>query len=497
MAETITINLDTAARGPAGADGAATFTALTDAPSSYAGQGLKLVRVNSGGTALEFVTASGTGDALVSGTLDQFADVTQTSGATLAISASTTLNGGTHSGTNTGDQDLSSYVTLTGTQTLTNKSLTAPALGTPLSGNFSSGTFTWPTFNQSTTGNAATVTTINGRIAEGTNVTFTGTGTAADPYVISAAGGGGGGTWGSITGALGDQTDLQAALDLKMASDPALITEATATAITNEVSITFDEFDSIPDPAGDYPTTIFHVSDSDSRNYEGSIIGRWKADTTSTGAVPGTGDIRWNNATQTIATELYIDQLTQGSANMAAMIGMWFKGDRLLLMQDGSPANYQVWSISAAPSVSSGDWTVPVTLVTSAGTGTTGFADNLKLVVGFRGAGNPALIANYMAEQTLTDGATVTYDTASGCNAVWTIGGNRTLSIPTNTIAGQSGRVVITQDGTGGHALTLAAGWGLTTANLADVGTMAAAEICVLSWTRLTSTTFASTLIFL
>lgn len=31
-----------------------------------------------------------------------------------------------------------------------------------------------------------------------------------------ASGGGGGGTWGSIAGTLSDQTDLQAALDLKM-----------------------------------------------------------------------------------------------------------------------------------------------------------------------------------------------------------------------------------------------------------------------------------------
>lgn len=42
---------------------------------------------------------------------------------------------------------------------------------------------------------AATVNTINGRISAGTNVTITGSGTAASPYVINASvGGGGGGT---------------------------------------------------------------------------------------------------------------------------------------------------------------------------------------------------------------------------------------------------------------------------------------------------------------
>lgn len=41
-------------------------------------------------------------------------------------------------------------------------------------------------------GGAGTSSTINGLIQQGTNVTITGTGTAADPYVINASGGGGG-----------------------------------------------------------------------------------------------------------------------------------------------------------------------------------------------------------------------------------------------------------------------------------------------------------------
>jgi hypothetical protein len=55
-------------------------------------------------------TLAGGGDAVVSGTLDQFADVTQTAGQTLAITSSTTLSGGTHSGTNTGDITLDASV---------------------------------------------------------------------------------------------------------------------------------------------------------------------------------------------------------------------------------------------------------------------------------------------------------------------------------------------------------------------------------------------------
>lgn len=53
----------------------------------------------------------------------------------------------------------------------------------------------------------------------------------------------------------------------------------------------------------------------------------------------------------------------------------------------------------------------------------------------------------------LTDGATITPDFAAANNFSLTIGGSRTLANPTNQTAGQSGAIVITQDGTGGRTL--------------------------------------------
>lgn len=53
----------------------------------------------------------------------------------------------------------------------------------------------------------------------------------------------------------------------------------------------------------------------------------------------------------------------------------------------------------------------------------------------------------------LTDGATITPDFAEGNNFSVTLGGNRTLANPTNLTAGQSGAIVITQDGTGSRSL--------------------------------------------
>jgi hypothetical protein len=59
-------------------------------------------------------------------------------------------------------------------------------------------------------------------------------------------------------------------------------------------------------------------------------------------------------------------------------------------------------------------------------------------------------------KQTLTDGATITWNWNSGTNAEVTLGGNRTLSI-TNAIAGTYGTIRVVQDGTGSRTLALPA----------------------------------------
>jgi hypothetical protein len=53
----------------------------------------------------------------------------------------------------------------------------------------------------------------------------------------------------------------------------------------------------------------------------------------------------------------------------------------------------------------------------------------------------------------LSDGATITPDLADSNNFSVTLGGNRTLANPSNIVAGQSGSIFITQDGTGSRTL--------------------------------------------
>jgi len=59
----------------------------------------------------------------------------------------------------------------------------------------------------------------------------------------------------------------------------------------------------------------------------------------------------------------------------------------------------------------------------------------------------------------LTDGATITPDFSLGNNYSVTLGGNRTLANPTNLTAGQSGVIVVSQDGTGSRTLAFGGYW--------------------------------------
>ena len=59
----------------------------------------------------------------------------------------------------------------------------------------------------------------------------------------------------------------------------------------------------------------------------------------------------------------------------------------------------------------------------------------------------------------LTDGATITPDFSDSNNFSVTLAGNRTLANPTNLVAGQSGSIFITQDGTGSRTLAYGSYW--------------------------------------
>ncbi len=67
--------------------------------------------------------------------------------------------------------------------------------------------------------------------------------------------------------------------------------------------------------------------------------------------------------------------------------------------------------------------------------------------------------AQRAAFSTLTDGATITPDFALANNYRVKLAGNRTLAVPTNLVAGQSGCIDIHQDSTGSRTLAYQWGW--------------------------------------
>ena len=86
----------------------------------------------------------------------------------------------------------------------------------------------------------------------------------------------------------------------------------------------------------------------------------------------------------------------------------------------------------------------------------------------------------YFPEATLTDGTTITWDVSVAQVAKVTLGGNRTLSAPTNGATGQFISLLVIQDGTGSRTLTWNSAYEFasdtaptltTTANLGDLFT--------------------------
>jgi len=96
----------------------------------------------------------------------------------------------------------------------------------------------------------------------------------------------------------------------------------------------------------------------------------------------------------------------------------------------------------------------------------------------------------------LVDGATITPDFADSNNFSVTLGGNRTLANPTNVVAGQSGCIWISQDGTGSRTLAYGSNWGFTDGTPPTLSTAASAVDCLVyaveSSTKITATLIAN-----
>lgn len=108
----------------------------------------------------------------------------------------------------------------------------------------------------------------------------------------------------------------------------------------------------------------------------------YQAKTSITSGDPGSGHLIWNNATQISATQLNVSHLTDTPVeDIDIFLSAITIGNKLIVQDRNDSANYQSWTVSGAPTqIGSTYWTIPVTLLESQGTGTTGFANNHDLL---------------------------------------------------------------------------------------------------------------------
>ena len=124
----------------------------------------------------------------------------------------------------------------------------------------------------------------------------------------------------------------------------------------------------------------------------------YKANTTSTSGDPGLEYLLWNNATQINSTQINVSHEDHQNIDVDVFLGLIQNTQQFLIQDATASANYQKWLVTGTPTnvnpgAANSYWTYPVSLVASAGTGTTNFANNhvviLAVVSGITGPTGP------------------------------------------------------------------------------------------------------------
>ena len=114
---------------------------------------------------------------------------------------------------------------------------------------------------------------------------------------------------------------------------------------------------------------------------QSSTFYNYQADANQTTGVPTTGHLFWNNASQIAATSITLSHIEALGNDIDVFFPLFKTGDTFVIQDQNNSNNFQTWEISATPTIVSNSYiSIPSTLVNSAGTGTTGFANNHQLI---------------------------------------------------------------------------------------------------------------------
>lgn len=148
-----------------------------------------------------------------------------------------------------------------------------------------------------------------------------------------------------------------------------------------------------PDAEDVLPGTLYHSTDtgaterSNGTDWEtyfssglSSSVFFYRVDLTSTntGADPGGGKMRYNNVTQISATLMGFDWITDDGFDIHVLFQLFGTTTRFLMQDKDFALNNQVWELTAPATNLSDFFTVPVSLVSSAGSP---FSNNQRVAI--------------------------------------------------------------------------------------------------------------------
>jgi hypothetical protein len=109
----------------------------------------------------------------------------------------------------------------------------------------------------------------------------------------------------------------------------------------------------------------------------------YKADASSqANSQPADGKLRWNNATQTSATSLYVNHLTSDNIDIDLFLAILKQEDKVYVQDANNSDNYQQFKITGTPNIGNNTYVqIPVSYIGAGGIGVTGFSNNHQLVL--------------------------------------------------------------------------------------------------------------------
>ena len=164
----------------------------------------------------------------------------------------------------------------------------------------------------------------------------------------------------------------------------------------------------------------------------------YQAKTTITSGDPGNGHLIWNNATQISATQLNVSHLTDTPVeDIDLFLSAIASGNKLVVQDRNNSANYQSWTVTGTPTqVGSTYWTIPVSLIESQGTGTSGFANNHDLLF--------AIITGGTGGGGITTNAVTFNNSGSGAASGTSFNGATAVTVSYNTFGAQQASASLT-----------------------------------------------------